>query len=884
MITTYKNVIRYSLLTLFSVSTSLTYAGLGGIIHEQKEVVAPQSAPPCEVDTSPYGHSVNDGHEHYHHKEAVGAHYHGDVWYDAHHTHGGDMHGGHSDMEEMDGCNQTGNERIMFDDMGPIETVDIIDAVIGITPSVIVRGEAYPWRDYQPVEELVWRSDEDLARSGLPGSGTVEDPYIIENRFVTKRLEVSNTDACVVVRNNIATGTHLKGPLINPDDIINLDMLFSQLDKVVQEKYKTYMESREERQESYSAYTLTLPGYNAYRDAYRQAAVEVNNARGQVSSTISQINHQNAVIKDAKASAVQAHASIKSKNDSVPPLPDNLSAFTDQAGPEFQDFSNELSQIEQAGIAIANAQAQLVTLQDQLKQERSDVTLAYEALSNVKVDHAGAIQARNDALAVFREYNTEYRDAYNDYRVAKSAADEVGAKLKEGNLEYAGKIFETKDEIVQWVISNLGVQEEEDALIVLDWNGTCVHAYHNVSDDMRVNQNNARTGYATGGIIENNRMHDVSQLRHYDGIFRENEVGNRAILNNFLNGDTWIGDRAINVDGFNQGLLTRNTFYGRVDLDFHGHHHGAGFFAPHSHYHGDDKDRLMGHDGKMKHNHTQRWTSVLFSDNTVIDPAGAGIRYEDRNHDGDDRQANSENVGQLNAPHIHRSLIEIKDNFVVGSVFVDVFNADGLDIWSDNLMPVKYDLAGQITDALEHLDAHVISTHQARNDGWVSISGNRIIDPSGGLSAITIQAVKEAEIDISYNESASIGVGAKPTTTEIQYADLATLNWGGSDNNSDSAILIRGVKETLTSVCSNRAYGFDVGLTATHEINEDSPIDVCSDNQIGNINIVYKPSSDDFSITKFVETEVEDKFGDANAVYLNGDVEPLEDVPYQHAH
>jgi hypothetical protein len=892
MSTAYKNVLRISLYTLLSVSTSLSLAGLGGIIDDKREEVAPQSEPPCEVDVSPYSHSPNDGHEHYHHKEAVGAHYHGDVWHDEYHTHGGDMHGGsHEDGQELDGCNQTGNMRVMFEDMGPLETVDLVDAAIGITPAVIVRGEAYPWADYQPVEELIWRSDEELARSGLPGSGTLEDPYIIENRFVTKRLEIRNTDACVVVRNNIATGTHLKGPLVNPEEIVDLGMLHFQLDEISQDKHNIYMANRSQRRADYESYKATLPEYNDYLKAHRQGVVEINNARGDVSATMRQINNQNTVINNAKSSAVQAHASIKSKNNNMPPLPANLGDFTLQAEEgDTNDYSTEMNQIKQAGTDIEQALVEISVLQDRLMQQRNDYSLAREQIGVIKTEHMGAIQARNDALASFRADNSEYRKSYNEYKAAYNDVKVVTVKRQEGELEYAGNIFETKDQIVQWALNKAGVQKEEDALIVLDWNGTCVHAYHNVSDDMRVNQNNPRTGYATGGIIENNRLHDVSQLRHYDGIFRENEVGNKDILNHFLNGDVWIGDRAINVDGFNQGMLTKNTFYGRVDLDFHGHHHGAGFFAPHSHYHGDDKSRMMGPDGKMKHDHTRRWTSVLFSENTVIDPAGAGIRYEDRNHDGDDRQANSENVGQLNAPHIHRSLIEIKDNFVVGSVFVDVFNADGVDIWSDNLMPVKVDLAGQITDAIDHMDAHVISTHQARNDGWVSISGNRIIDPSGGLSAITIQAVKEAEVDISYNEAASIGIGAKPTISEfqdiqdIQDVDLATLSWGGFDNNHDSAILIRGVKDTLTSICSNRAYGFDHGVTATQDISKDSPIDVCNDNEMGDINIVYKTSAGELSIPNFIETEVDDMFGDANAIYLGGDVEPLEDVPYQHAH
>lgn len=872
----FRSLFRLSVFSVAVLSAAPSLAGIAGVslpIDEAKKII-PQSEPPCEADVSPYDHAVDDGHEHYHHKEAVGSHYHGDVWHGPDHTHGGHHDGDHG----KSGCDQTGMHRDMFEDQPALTEIDIVDAVIGTKPSVIVRGEAYAWEGHAPVKVLKWGSDEALANSGLPGKGTIGDPYVIENRFVTEKLEVSNTDACVVVRNNIATGTHIKGPLVSPLEIVDISMIYNQLKRTAEEAEEEAKTARFKRKVALDAYRETLPDYYQSRDERRAASVDVAKAREAVRATQREIGQQNTIIRASMKSASEAHASIKKMNKDAPPMTDDLFAFAKKASSEDSPYADEIRQIQEAAEAISGAKEQRQKLEAQLVEDRSLLAEAQKAFEDVNEQYAAAVQVRGEALSQFRVANNEYHKAYREFRNANAQANDAKRKLKSGSLEYAGKVFDTKKDIVDWVLSKIKMKEE-NAKIVLDWNGTCMHAYHNISDDLRVNQNNARTGYATGGLIENNRFHDVGQLRHYDGVFRENEVGNRKILSNFLEGKTWIGDRAINVDGFNQGMLTDNTFYGRVDLDFHGHHHGAGFFSSHSHYHGDDQSKK-----KMRHDHTQRWTSVLFSKNVVIDPAGAGIRYEDRNHNGDDRQANSENNIQLNAPHIHRSLIEIHDNFVIGSVFVDVFGADGVDVWSDDLSLVKLDPAGRILDAAKHLGADIISTHPSRNNGWLSIAGNRIIDPSGGLSAITIQAVKEAQVDINENEAASIGIGAKPTTDLLTEVDLANLNWGGSNSHQDSMIMMRGVKDSLTTVCRNRAYGFDRGLTATKNIQEDAPIDVCADNQIGDVNIVYTSRSDEFSLGNFIKTQLPDLFGDSNAKVIGGDVEPLPDVEYEQGH
>src|SRR5688572_23803615 len=214
--------------------------------------------------------------------------------------------------------------------------------------------------------------------------------------------------------------------------------------------------------------------------------------------------------------------------------------------------------------------------------------------------------------------------------------------------------------------------------LTLNWNGQCVWVHHNFIRDLRVNENIERTGYATGGLIEANQIEFIGQLRHYDGEVRDNVVGPRTAQSAF---DTVLEETPLiaadlllaNVDGFNQGYIHHNTFYGPVDLDLHGHHHGTGFFAPHSHYHADDAEHMPSHE----EDHTERWTSVVFSDNRIVDELAYGLRYEDENHAGDDRTATSEDNDMLEGDHFHRTDVEIARNVIEGAqIWVDVFNAD----------------------------------------------------------------------------------------------------------------------------------------------------------------------------------------------------------------
>ncbi len=322
--------------------------------------------------------------------------------------------------------------------------------------------------------------------------------------------------------------------------------------------------------------------------------------------------------------------------------------------------------------------------------------------------------------------------------------------------------------------------------LTLNWNGQCAHVHHNYISDLRVNENVKRTGYATGGLLELNKIGFLGQLRHYDGEFRHNEVGPYNPNNIF---DTVLetvpvlfvqGARIANIDGFNQGLIHHNTFLGSVDLDLHGHHHGSGFFAPHSHVHAP---------GAMEHDHTERWTSVAFTDNKIVDPEGYGLRYEDRNHRGDDQTARSEDEDDLELAHTHHTHIDISRNTIEGGgLWIDVFNADD-------------------------------SRHDTRNPGTLILDGNTIAvqQPDrdlgpwfeygySGHAGIQIQTVKELELFVRNN-----------TLQFTADADRNALEqfWDGlMYDEKPAGIRVVGVRDGSIEIRGNQAVGFDYGVWA----------------------------------------------------------------------
>jgi hypothetical protein len=335
-----------------------------------------------------------------------------------------------------------------------------------------------------------------------------------------------------------------------------------------------------------------------------------------------------------------------------------------------------------------------------------------------------------------------------------------------------------------------------DGHLILDWNGPCAWVHHNYIRDLRVNQNVHRTGHPTGGLLELNKVNYVGQIRHFDGEFRHNVVGPRedhllpsGIFDDLENLIPFFKDtRVLNVDGFNQGLFHHNTVFGSVDLKLHGHHHGTGFLASHSHYHGDGK-------AKHKEDHTDRWSSVVFSDNKVVDPEGYGLRYVDEMHAGDDRRAPSETHEALERPHVHHTLVEIRRNVLEGAgIWVDVFNADD-------------------------------RRHLGVNPGWFYITDNQVdlVEREEGLlgeqffgpwyqpnTAIWVWQSKEAQFFITGN---TMTFKAKPQASPLDpLKDLQPqwMRWGPDER--PIAVSIDGARDAAYTVSGNKAVGFEFGL------------------------------------------------------------------------
>lgn len=523
-----------------------------------------------------------------------------------------------------------------------------------------------------------------------------------------------------------------------------------------------------------------------------------------------------------------------------------------------------------------------------------------------------AFMVQYDAFMVdYNAFMANYNAFMVDYNAFQDEFDEVwaatGADIDEANVffakvavydfEYVGQLgsflFNTLDELLDWLMELLfGILDVLDpnnvaqntGQLILDWNGQCIHAYNNVVNDLRVNQNNDRTGWATGGILEDNRFFTIGQIRHYDGIFRDNEVGNRAHLLNLADPSivpAAASVRSINNDGANQGWYFDNVIYGQVDLDFHGHHHSGGFFAPVSHYHGSNKDvaymRSAGvctatdasvnqakANGPYKDyptdndvhvlgtpvvalpdpaanclphwDHGKRWTSVFFNDNVVIDPNGVGLRFEDRDHRADDEQANSENMRELKKPHFHQKWVQLEGNTVVGKIFVDVLNAAGTNLWSDNWAAVASPAgAARTVEALAHPGAEVVTSHPYRNDAWLDIQRNNVLQTQ--TTGILVSDADDLTLfQLKENRGFALPANANPGMTRQEMvtwlksvaartpAEVTTDigAWGGQDRGVQTFVSMANLRDAFkVEQCGNVARGLDRGLVATDRIYDD---------------------------------------------------------------
>ena len=911
----------------------------------------------CAIWGAP-DHFIGDGHAHTHNaSEAAGLHDH-------------------------DPCKQTG---MAFPDWAPalpLPELSLRSALIGDGPGVPYLAEDEPYGF--PFEELVEQTnliavgDNALAAQGFPGSGTAEDPYIIEGYLIRNVLQLKDTHACVVVRNNVIHSGAVQGEIIDPDDILlRIDELVAMQTLIdeAREALDLALLAQQDWQPVLDDLALRLDDLRAERTALRlafddlaereaayQTAQEDEAAQQQaIQDEIAALEAEAQSLRDAHAAATQAladqraaeaahtdqlaaiaageadlaqeaeelHAEFaayqQAEAERVPEPPEptlhGLIAYTQHANmaAEEEDWQARFSELEVAAADLLSQEQEARQAIDELRGAQrvsaSEAQAAEEALGPVQ-DELGQrmeeLEARRAAqdppededLRAEREaLEADWRDfrlRFKDFRLERNAAlaeqvarqdaadaaaaeldalvadaDALALSIDEFPLEYLGTLYKTIEDILASVLAGIVPPNEGAGRLILDWNGQCLHVHGNLIEDLRVNRNNDRLGYATGGIIEQNRIGVVGQIRHYDGIFRHNEIGDRAHLEAMLDPEMEQppSERAVNTDGFNQGWMHDNTIYGSIDLDFHGHHHGGGFFAPVSHYHGSlvttaymyDADTgqcqymapgdptledRLGADNVVSvpdsrclahWDHGLRWTSVKFQDNTIIDPLGVGLRYEDRNHRGDDEQANSENMEELKRPHTHQTHIDLSGNAIVGTLRIDVFNADGTDLWSDDWSEVQTDGAGRVIDALLHPGAEIVNSHPGRNEGWLDIHDNVVVlHADGRMAAIHVNDAKEAErIAILGNQAFHVGSGFQSGLDPAGFLawldapnGTQALEWGG-ETDAATGILPQRVKDSHVTICDNAFHGFTRGLQATQQVREDVTIRTCASNHWG---------------------------------------------------
>lgn len=343
-----------------------------------------------------------------------------------------------------------------------------------------------------------------------------------------------------------------------------------------------------------------------------------------------------------------------------------------------------------------------------------------------------------------------------------------------------------------------------DGVLRLNWNDDRVHVHHNAVRDLRVNENIERTGEATGGLIELNTFGVVGQIRHFDGVFRANEVG--PIPTGFFDDiieDTgaftpfFADPRAMNIDGFDGAVFEGNTILGYVEMQLHGHHH-ASCFACHSHNHATSN-------AAMKHDHTVRYHEADFVGNTILVDDGVAFRYTDAAHSGDDRTANSEPNEDLELPHVHYTRLLIADNVIEGGpMVVDILNADSRD--HDN----------EETEDVEEVAVH--ATHAYRAD--LTLRGNTVTwtlpdDPitvpwlaEEIRDGILVRQVKEANVRIADNTVALSG-----STEPGMFAGLPMFGLFGPTD-APAALHLQGIRSAHLDVVGNGLEGAHFGVLA----------------------------------------------------------------------
>lgn len=339
-----------------------------------------------------------------------------------------------------------------------------------------------------------------------------------------------------------------------------------------------------------------------------------------------------------------------------------------------------------------------------------------------------------------------------------------------------------------WQVNNVRIENTDRHVVirdnvitgqlVLNWIGDRAHVSSNEVGDLRVNQNQRRTGMPTSGTISHNTFRVVGQLRHWDGVFDRNVVGKKDNL----------GARAVNFDGFNGASFRDNTIYGYMDARLHGHHHSSDFEGSASHQH------AAGHHMEGV-DHTQRYHRVSIRNNAIRTTASYALAYLDTNHAGNDRTAPSEQEEALRDPHVHHTRVQIASNRLTGAgLLVNVFNAKDNQKHPETARGIVELVDNRVTlgpdDFWSFRDLYGIEVRQAQ-DLDLLIDGNRIAGqkPSEGFfesfdqdrnAGIFVHALDKADVTIADNSvtERAFGVRAEKFTESVHWLirDLRTKN------------------------------------------------------------------------------------------------------------
>ncbi len=244
------------------------------------------------------------------------------------------------------------------------------------------------------------------------------------------------------------------------------------------------------------------------------------------------------------------------------------------------------------------------------------------------------------------------------------------------------RVLEIQDTTKPLVIENNYIEGQ----LKLNYNGPHVHVHNNHIEDLRVNENIERTERATSGLIEENTIPFVGQLRHYSGTFAHNDIGPKPsnVIDEYLS-DTGLAALPDHVtfllDGYHLAHVHNNTIHGHLEIKLHGHYHGSCLACP-PHDHANPDTFPPGNephpDLDPQSHHSYRYHTLDLENNIFkTNDETLALRIHDNNHAGDDQTANSEPNAHLEERHDHHQYVRVAHNTLHGaSMLFDIVNAD----------------------------------------------------------------------------------------------------------------------------------------------------------------------------------------------------------------